>query len=80
MSHCESPYYRIGLGYCGPTDCALTLSFINETKEYGIESEAWRVLSTFWDIQTGSAPLIPKDSYKGAILTLVWKHCDSDLL
>ena len=32
----------IGLGYCGPTDCCLTLSNGVKDKEFGIESESWK--------------------------------------
>ena len=78
LSHCESPYFSIGLGYVGPTDACLTLSFLGKTKEYYIESPAWHILGMFWDIPKQAAPLIPKDSRDGRLLSIVWKHMDRD--
>jgi hypothetical protein len=41
----------VGLGYCGPTDCCLTLTGSEGTKEYLIESIAWLILDKYWDIK-----------------------------
>lgn len=37
--------FTIGLGYEGPTDECLTLSFNGVTKEYLIEGTGWRMLN-----------------------------------
>lgn len=79
LSHCESPYFHVTLGYVGPTDACLVLNFRGKQKEYLIESDAWKVLCRFWDIPSQTSPYIPKDSPNGQLLWDVWQHRDEDL-
>ena len=70
--------YRITLGSSYATDCALCLSRKNEgTKEYAIESVAWKVLSCWWDIlrQTDVHELNNE-----VILDVVWNEYDGDMM
>ena len=67
--------YKVTLGYCGPTDCCLILTRNQtESRQYGIESDSWRVCSFVFhrcrDIELDSS----HDAW--FILDLLW-NCGS---
>lgn len=39
-------HYTCGIGRIGPTDCSLYLSDGDTTKEFGIDSESWKMVSS----------------------------------
>jgi len=86
LSHCESPVYKISLGYCGPTDCCLALEYERKPgvfKEYKIESTSWRILSQILrEAKVNADPglWVPQDTYHGRTLELLWDCGDSDLM
>jgi hypothetical protein len=80
--------FTIGLGRCGPTDCCITLTHkehfmgglqsIESTKQYGIESIAWRLLGVLPGGFT-----ISNDSGNEAlyqIIQTIWDLMDDDII
>lgn len=67
---------KILLGYCGPTDCCLSLynAKAKKVKQYAIETIAWQLLSLYWDIykQSGNAPK--------RLAEWIWKNRDKDII
>ncbi len=76
----ESSFYTISVGYCGPSDCCLVLSFQGNSKQYGIESTAWRILDAFWVDKSADAYFVRMSSHtlEGRILSVVWNDLDDD--
>lgn len=68
--------FTIGLGYEGATDSCLTLTYNGQTKQYGVESVAWNILSVLWEAGKREIPL---DSVLGKVLWVVLEQCDDDM-
>lgn len=76
--------FVIGLGYEGPTDACLTLSFNGVTKEYLIEGNGWQMLEAILRMrpqQYGALPYtVPSRSISWWACHGIWESDhDSDL-
>ena len=65
--------YTVSLGHCKPTDCCLCLTWGNKTKQYGIESTAWELLSLYWDVYNQQGRIIPND-----VADRIWNDMEAD--
>lgn len=71
--------FGVSLGYCGATDCCLVLSKTGEgSKQYGVESNAWRMIDSGLRLQVGES-VSPTDSVKWLVLNQIWIDNDSDI-
>lgn len=69
---------RIGLGYCGPTDCCLVICLNSgHTKQYGVESLAWKLLSLIQGPRM--LPCEVSDPDEHSLCVFVWRNRDQDI-
>jgi hypothetical protein len=69
--------FIIGLGRVSPTDACLCLIQYEDgfTKQYGIESNAWKLLEVWWDVGEQRMDTTANQT----ILKIIWDNFDEDI-